>query len=101
MEAGLVTGGKGKSAGLVDEGAEGERQLDASIGSRDSTPDVSCLIEEFTVDQGGFDDADAENAPAGGDHFVDQVGFYGRGGLVGGDVFGANALVQFGIFARE
>jgi len=48
----------------------------------------------------GFDGADAENAPAGGDHLVDQVGFYGCGGLVGGDVFGANVLVEVRIASR-
>jgi hypothetical protein len=32
--------------------------------------DGSLVVAHLEIDEGGFDDTDAANAPAGGDHFV-------------------------------
>jgi hypothetical protein len=45
--------------------------------------DFGVAADDFVIEQGGLDGPEAADAPAGGDHLVDQVGFGFGGGSPG------------------
>ncbi len=48
----------------------------------------------FTIEEGGFDHAQALHTPAGGDHLVDQTAFNGRTGMVSGGIIDEHFLAD-------
>jgi len=100
MEAGFVAGQEGEGMGLVGQGTEGEREVGGGVGLG-RILQLGLLLDDFAVEQGGFDGPEPQDAPAGNDHFIDQDFFGGSGRIVRGEIFCADFLEQVRIFALE
>ena len=71
LEPGLIAQSESQRVGVIGEGAEGIGQFDLAEGRVLLTrPPIHLGVEEH-----GFDQPDAVEAPAGGDHLVDQILF--------------------------
>lgn len=88
VETGLVARDEGEGAGVVGQVAEGDRQMDAGI----EAIDFGSFGEHFRVKKRGFDGPEAAETPTGGDHFLDQILFGGRGRVVDSEEIIENLL---------
>jgi hypothetical protein len=78
--AGFVAADGGEGLGLVGaEGAKGEGGAGVGVADLEFLVDLRLLAGHFEVEEGGFDVAEAVQAPAGGDVLVEEAEFDGGG----------------------
>ncbi len=92
--AGFVAIDQGEGARFVGEFDEGERGADIGRNEGVGLVHIGALGVEFIIEGGGFDGPHALLAPAGGDHFFDEIEFDVVGRLEASDVgFAAGEVI--------
>jgi hypothetical protein len=95
VEAGFVTGNERNGSRLVNQAAESERHPIAGVGGGFG---FGQLALHFTIQEGGFHHTEAQDAPAAGDHFADQILFDRAAGLISFVIIGEHFLELILIF---
>jgi hypothetical protein len=98
MQAGLVAGEESQRGGPVGKRAEGLSHVDGRIGPDELLFDFRLAEDHLALNEDGLHGTGAVDAPAGGDHIVDQILLDWVNRPVDGGVFLTKLLEFLGIF---